>query len=204
VRSMLNSGLISRCASKTTSRLECHLFLCHPEAKPRDLSWKLEVVSVQRPLSMNRCTFLVRPSEAEGPAVPRTSTGGVEYHAQTELSSQPEHTRISCHAALDKAPCAPFFKERRTRGSRNPLASTGNRGCGAPDLRQGTRGRHGLDSPHPSTGESFSAACSWRKRSASLLSSESLHRLNPRCANGRQRAGDQRGEQKTANHGQQN
>ena len=29
------------------------------------------------------------------------------------LSSRPERTRISCHAALDKAACAPFFKERR-------------------------------------------------------------------------------------------
>src|ERR1700733_6787004 len=30
-----------------------------------------------------------------------------------DLSSRPERTRISCHAALDKAACAPFFKERR-------------------------------------------------------------------------------------------
>jgi hypothetical protein len=29
------------------------------------------------------------------------------------LSSRPERTRISCHAALDGAACAPFFKERR-------------------------------------------------------------------------------------------
>jgi hypothetical protein len=29
------------------------------------------------------------------------------------LSSRPERTRISCHAALDKAACAPFLKERR-------------------------------------------------------------------------------------------
>ena len=27
------------------------------------------------------------------------------------LSSRPERTRISCHAALDKAACAPFRKE---------------------------------------------------------------------------------------------
>jgi hypothetical protein len=31
----------------------------------------------------------------------------------TNLSSRPERTRISCRAALDKAACAPFFKERR-------------------------------------------------------------------------------------------
>jgi hypothetical protein len=32
---------------------------------------------------------------------------------KNELSSRPERTRISCHAALDKAACAPFLKERR-------------------------------------------------------------------------------------------
>jgi hypothetical protein len=31
----------------------------------------------------------------------------------TKLSSRPERTRISCHAALDKIAYAPFFKERR-------------------------------------------------------------------------------------------
>jgi hypothetical protein len=31
------------------------------------------------------------------------------------LSSRPERTRISCHAALDKAPCAPFRKEGRRK-----------------------------------------------------------------------------------------
>jgi hypothetical protein len=30
-----------------------------------------------------------------------------------ELSSRPERTRISRHAALDAAACAPFLKERR-------------------------------------------------------------------------------------------
>ena len=29
------------------------------------------------------------------------------------LSSRPKRTRISCHAALDRARCAPFFEERR-------------------------------------------------------------------------------------------
>ncbi len=32
-----------------------------------------------------------------------------------ELSSRPERTRISCHAAVDKATCAPFRKERRMK-----------------------------------------------------------------------------------------
>ena len=59
-------------------------------------------------------TSLDRKSgEAEGSAVPRTSPGNAEYYAQTELSSRPERTRISCHAALDKTACAPFLKERR-------------------------------------------------------------------------------------------
>jgi hypothetical protein len=29
--------------------------------------------------------------------------GNAKYSFQDELSSRPEHTRISCHAALDKA-----------------------------------------------------------------------------------------------------
>jgi hypothetical protein len=31
------------------------------------------------------------------------------------LSSRPERTRVSCHAALDKAACAPFRKEGRMK-----------------------------------------------------------------------------------------
>jgi hypothetical protein len=37
-------------------------------------------------------------------------TEGRNDSTQTELSSRPERTRISCHAALDKAACAPFCK----------------------------------------------------------------------------------------------
>jgi hypothetical protein len=36
-----------------------------------------------------------------------------EVSAATKLPSRPERTRISCRVALDKAACAPFFKERR-------------------------------------------------------------------------------------------
>jgi hypothetical protein len=32
---------------------------------------------------------------------------------EKDLFCPPERTRISCHAVLDKAACAPFFKERR-------------------------------------------------------------------------------------------
>ena len=52
----------------------------------------------------------VIPSEAEGSAVPRTSRGNAEHYPQTELSSRPERTRISCHAAPDRAARAPFSK----------------------------------------------------------------------------------------------
>ena len=44
------------------------------------------------------------------------------YRSQTELSSrlsrlavEPERTRISCHAALDKTACAAFRKESRMK-----------------------------------------------------------------------------------------
>jgi hypothetical protein len=36
--------------------------------------------------------------------------GNVRFRFQDELSSRPERTRISCHAALDKSACAPFYK----------------------------------------------------------------------------------------------
>jgi hypothetical protein len=57
----------------------------------------------------------VTPSEAEGSAVPRTTTGNVEYDAQIELSSRPERTRISCLAALDTTTYAAFVKESRMK-----------------------------------------------------------------------------------------
>jgi hypothetical protein len=41
--------------------------------------------------------------------------GNAKYSFQDELSSRPERTRISCHAALDKAACAPFRKEGRRK-----------------------------------------------------------------------------------------
>ncbi len=42
-------------------------------------------------------------------------SGNAKYGFQDELSSRPERTRISCHAALDKAACAPFRKEGRMK-----------------------------------------------------------------------------------------
>jgi hypothetical protein len=57
----------------------------------------------------------VIPSAAEGSAVPRTHHGNAEFYRQTELSSRPERTRISCHAALDMATCAAFIKESRMK-----------------------------------------------------------------------------------------
>jgi hypothetical protein len=41
------------------------------------------------------------------------SEAALHGSAPSPLSSRPKRTRISCHAALDKAECAPFFKERR-------------------------------------------------------------------------------------------
>jgi hypothetical protein len=37
------------------------------------------------------------------------------FEYQIDLSSRPERTRISCHAALDMTTCAPFRKERRMK-----------------------------------------------------------------------------------------
>ena len=40
---------------------------------------------------------------------------GATVHSPTNLSSRPERSRSSCHAAPDKAACAPFRKERRMK-----------------------------------------------------------------------------------------
>src|SRR6202041_418723 len=39
-----------------------------------------------------------------------TSVGCRYLESPNEVSSRPERTRISCHAALDRAACAPFCK----------------------------------------------------------------------------------------------
>jgi hypothetical protein len=41
--------------------------------------------------------------------------GNEGERSHTNLSSRPERTRISCHAALDKAAYAPFCKEGRMK-----------------------------------------------------------------------------------------
>jgi hypothetical protein len=53
----------------------------------------------------------VIPSVAERSAVRRTYLEKQNSYPQTNLSSRPERTRISCHAALDTATCAAFSKE---------------------------------------------------------------------------------------------
>ena len=57
----------------------------------------------------------VIPSEGEGSAVLRTFRGNAKFYPQTELSSRPERTRISCHAALETTACAAFSKESRMK-----------------------------------------------------------------------------------------
>src|SRR5271168_926671 len=92
-------------------------FLCHPERTLISYFTALTgatymVLPKENHMQLTEAATLDRKSgEAEGSAVPRTSPGNAEYYAQTELSSRPERTRISCHAALDKA-------EPRTRGCR--------------------------------------------------------------------------------------
>jgi hypothetical protein len=56
-----------------------------------------------------------KSGEAEGSAVPRTFRGNFDFYNQTELSSRPERTRISCHAELATSTYAPLRRERRMR-----------------------------------------------------------------------------------------
>jgi hypothetical protein len=100
----------------------------HSNKAQKNTPWKtLHARSRPSPLP----PFVI-PSEAEGSAVPLTplkkcfSTElswafgppkGMKNCLYsffcpflTELSSRPKRTRISCHAALDKAACAPFCK----------------------------------------------------------------------------------------------
>jgi hypothetical protein len=74
----------------------------------------------------------VIPSEAEGSAVPRTSPGNASSYSQTELSSRPERTRISCHEALDTATGAAFSKESRMKFAN---ATNTNRKSGVAEWR---------------------------------------------------------------------
>jgi hypothetical protein len=70
-------------------------------------------------MGFSPCSYLEHilfiPSEAEGSAVPRTSPGNAESSAAADLSSRPERTRISCHAAPDGTTCAAFIKESRMK-----------------------------------------------------------------------------------------
>jgi hypothetical protein len=58
---------------------------------------------------------IVIPSEAEGSAVLPTANHSQRKRRPLTLSSRPERTRISCHAALDIAACAAFRKESRMK-----------------------------------------------------------------------------------------
>jgi hypothetical protein len=67
-------------------------------------------------MQLAEATSLDRKSGgAEGSAVSPTSAGNAQYYTQTKLSSRPERTRISCHAAMDTAVCAAFVKESRMK-----------------------------------------------------------------------------------------
>jgi hypothetical protein len=79
---------------------------------PGDACWQM-LLGAFRPQTTTENKKSQTPSVPEGSAVPRTSPANAKYYAQTKLSSRPERTRISCHAALDKTACAPFLRERR-------------------------------------------------------------------------------------------
>ena len=73
----------------------------------------------QRPFPFNSPSFVIRglPQACLG-AKPRDlqfvpPATNLRWKHYLPLSSRPERTRISCLAPLDKAACAPFFKERR-------------------------------------------------------------------------------------------
>jgi hypothetical protein len=77
-------------------------------------------------------------SEVEGPAVHIPRCKPQTEAPPSPLSSRPERTRISCHAALDKSTCAPFRKEGRmkcinaTRFHRKSGAERSGGICSAP------------------------------------------------------------------------
>jgi hypothetical protein len=78
---------------------------------PGDACWQM-LLGAFRPQTTTENKKSQTPSVPEGSAVPRTSPANAKYYAQTKLSSRPERTRISCHAALDKTACAPFLKRK--------------------------------------------------------------------------------------------
>ena len=79
--------------------------------KLRPVQLDLKSASVQQPLFMERLPFPLssrakpRDLQFRGPLLETRHT------TQTKLSSRPERTRISCHAALETTACAAFSKE---------------------------------------------------------------------------------------------
>jgi hypothetical protein len=65
------------------------------------------------------------PSFGNGMSVPKHLFRKRDVGTQKEVSSRPERTRISCHAALDKTASAPFRKEGRMKCTK---ATKGNPG----------------------------------------------------------------------------
>jgi hypothetical protein len=59
----------------------------------------------------------------------RVECGGIPHLAKNERDAP-----NFLHAALDRAACAPFFKERAHEVRGPPFTSTGNRGRGVPGL----------------------------------------------------------------------
>jgi hypothetical protein len=57
----------------------------------------------------------------------------VEIRGIPHLAKNERDAPNFLYAAMDKAACAPFLKERRMKCA-GPINSTGNRGCGAPGM----------------------------------------------------------------------
>ncbi len=72
----------------------------------------------------------VIPSEAEGSAVSPSQSPLFMEAPPSTLSSRPERTRISCHAALDKTSCAPFCKGKAHEVRQRHQAPQEMRGSG--------------------------------------------------------------------------
>ena len=95
--------------------------LCHPERSRISYFTALTattyvVLLKENHTQLTEATTLDRKSGgAEGSAVPRTFPENAEPLPATKLSSRPERTRISCHAALEITACAAFSKESRMK-----------------------------------------------------------------------------------------
>jgi hypothetical protein len=101
---------------------------------------------------------LCHPERSRGICGPLIHKPMLTESALSPLSSRPERTRISCHAALDKAACAPFCKGKahelhQRHQVQQEIRGSGVEGSAVPRTFRGNVFQPGLSAPTPKAAE---------------------------------------------------